>query len=69
MMRLRLVVSQLPTCLDYRLYYTETRYIFLKSDFHRKNLTISTTVRIYRMISEAETSKRILFTCPSEIFF
>ena len=37
---------------------------------HRKNLTISTTVRIYSMISEAETSKRVLFTSfPSEIIF
>ena len=32
----------------------------------RKNLTISTTVHNYRMISEAQTAKRVLFTCPSE---
>ena len=36
---------------------------------HRKNLTIPTTVRNYRMISEAKTAKRILFTCPSKIIF
>ena len=32
-------------------------------------ITISTTVRNYRRISEAETAKQVLFTCPSEIIF
>ena len=36
---------------------------------HRKDLTISTTVRNYRRILEAETAKQVLFTCPSEIIF
>ena len=36
---------------------------------HRYNLTICTTVRNYRMISEAETAKRVSFTCTSGIIF